>query len=382
MRRKAFIALLLCGCLLTGCSEAEMDAVQRYLEESGGTPVLFGSVDASGEDAELDGTPEEGQDPSDGEPGDGEDAAETTDAAEDTEEPSGTETPAETETLSETRTVSGTETQSGTENGVTKSGTGTAVGGETAGNPGAALVNQELTVLIDTDLWEDEGTYAACRYNVPIMTLLRRDRTAVTEEDADIDERNALEVAETFNEAFHRWAEDADFPGLEAAAREDYAFRMDAGIPWEGQYTQELSCQVYQAKRLVSVTGEVYAYTGGAHPNTALVSWNFDLLTGRYFTADALFEDAAPVTEALRREAEEHAAEYGAAAEEFFFPGWEDTLAEWPENAAVSFDRAVMTVAYSPYELAPYAAGPQVFTLPLSEVLPHMNAYGLAVLNG
>ena len=47
---------------------------------------------------------------------------------------------------------------------------------------------------------------------------------------------------------------------------------------------------------------------------------------------------------------------------------------------AVSFDEKGMTVVFSPYELACYAAGPQVFHLSLDFLEPYLSDYGRALL--
>ena len=54
-------------------------------------------------------------------------------------------------------------------------------------------------------------------------------------------------------------------------------------------------------------------------------------------------------------------------------------MAEW-SSYAVSFDETGMTVGFSPYELAAYAAGPQVFHLAYETLLPHLGQHGRALL--
>ena len=64
---------------------------------------------------------------------------------------------------------------------------------------------------------------------------------------------------------------------------------------------------------------------------------------------------------------------------EMFWEDYEDIIADW-SSYAVSFDEAGMTVAFSPYELAAYAAAAQVFTLSYLELAPHLNQRGQQVL--
>ena len=41
---------------------------------------------------------------------------------------------------------------------------------------------------------------------------------------------------------------------------------------------------------MISVSGIYYSYTGGAHPNTWLLGWNYDLETGEFFSPEVLSE--------------------------------------------------------------------------------------------
>ena len=65
----------------------------------------------------------------------------------------------------------------------------------------------------------------------------------------------------------------------------------------------------------------------------------------------------------LLRQSQETAADNDMAPEEYFWSNYEEILAGW-SSYAVSFDETGMTVGFSPYELAAYAAGPQIYHLP------------------
>ena len=61
---------------------------------------------------------------------------------------------------------------------------------------------------------------------------------------------------------------------------------------------------------------------------------------------------------------------------------WEDyqtIAADW-SSYAVSFDEDGMTVAFSPYEIACYAAGPQIFKLSYDFLKPYLSDHGLEIL--
>ena len=156
----------------------------------------------------------------------------------------------------------------------------------------------------------------------------------------------------------------------------------ESGFPWNPHFL-ELTCSVYQTEQMVSVRGEYYTFTGGAHPNTVLLSWNFDLTTGQFFSPEQLAADgeafSQAVTAELLRQSRETAAENGMMPEEFFWTDYQDILASWG-SYAVSFDETGMTVAFSPYELAAYAAGAQVYHLDYGRFAGTLSPHGLALL--
>lgn len=229
-----------------------------------------------------------------------------------------------------------------------------------------------------------DGTHLVeYRVHFPVLTARRSDGVGITDETAVTDaERRALAVAEAFNAEF-AYGGDADrLTELDQAALEDRAWRQEEGIDFS-PYSMELDFQAYQTDRLVSVTGSYYSYTGGAHPNTVLAAWNFDLETGAFFAPEQLSEDGQAFTRAVQeeivRQLRERAEENGLAAEEMFWSNYEEIAAGW-SSYAVSFDEAGMTVGFSPYELAAYAAGSQSFQIPYDFLAPYLGDYGRGVL--
>ena len=164
-------------------------------------------------------------------------------------------------------------------------------------------------------------------------------------------------------------------------AETDLALRQEWGGEWT-PYALELTCQVYQTDHLVSIAAQYYSNTGGAHPNTCLLAWNFDLETGTFFGSDQLAgngEFRKTVSEELIRQARETAETAEMEPEMYFWQDYADIIEDW-HNYAVSFDETGMTVAFSPYELACYAAGPQVFHVTYDYLLPHLGEQGQTIL--
>lgn len=236
----------------------------------------------------------------------------------------------------------------------------------------------ELEPYEETVRDEDGAALAECSYALPVLTV-RLEDGSVLETAVSAEQERALAAAETFNARFAQWKTNPTT--LAETAKEDRAFRNESGLE-PVAYTDDLSCTVYQTESLISVSGVYYTYTGGAHPNSILMSWNFDLDGGVFFDPSLLEADGGlkeTVTEELTRQAEETALENGLAPEEFFWADYGDILADW-SSYAVSFDESGMTVAFSPYELACYAAGPQVFHLTYETLLPHLGQHGRALL--
>ena len=255
--------------------------------------------------------------------------------------------------------------------------------------PAAAPAPEEPCVCtVEMMDWEDsavdgDGTsLATCRVHMPVLTARRADGTAIETAETEAEAR-ALAAAETFNAQFAAWTLDEEFQELADLAREERAWRQESGIDWGPAFFTEMTSETYQTDRLVSVTGDYYSYTGGAHPNTVLMAWNFDLETGAFFVPEQLAGDgeafSKAVSEEIVRQIGETAAEYDLTAAEMFWENYEEIATGW-SSYAVSFDETGMTVGFSPYELAAYAAGPQVFHLSYDLLAPHLSDYGRAVL--
>lgn len=250
-----------------------------------------------------------------------------------------------------------------------------------AGSPGPAAAVHYVVgthTLENVSFDRDKTQLAHYRYDLPEMTAVRSDGTEIVLAQNGA-EKEAVSKVETFNRRFEEWAEDSNFDDTVQAAREDLARHRESGLTWLESYEEELSFSVWQTDHLVSIAANYYSYTGGAHPNTALLSWNFDLNTGKFVTPlllaadDQAFLDG--VKEEIIRQAEETARKNGYLPKEFYWENYADIAAEW-NNYAVSFDGDGMKVGFSPYELASYAAGTQIFTIGYQTISPWLSDSG------
>lgn len=253
--------------------------------------------------------------------------------------------------------------------------------------PAVAPAPEPVYFTVETREWTDsalaeDGTLLAeYRFTLPVLSVWREDGTEVTAAE-NAAEQKALEAAAAFNEKFDKWAAAEEFGEVVEGAAEYLDMCREWEMDWGGPYTLGLDCTVYQTEQLVSVAGTYYSYTGGAHSNTYLLGWNFDLDTGEFFDAKALSDGTALqdyVAEELTVQACSRAAEADMAPTEMFWEEYETVIADW-SSYAVSFDESGMTVAFSPYELACYAAGPQEFTISYEKLTHHLNQNGHRVL--
>ena len=239
----------------------------------------------------------------------------------------------------------------------------------------------ETKTCADTILAEDGTELLTYRFEVPELEVCRADGGIVDEAETTQEEQ-ALAAAETFNARFADWLDGSSLDNFLTAAKDELEFSRTEGLTWS-PYTLELQCEVYQNEQMVSVSGTYYSNTGGAHPNTALLSWNFDLGEGTFFTPAVLAENSGEflnaVEEELHAQVLQMAADGNFEPKEYFWPDYADILRDW-SNYAVFFDKTGMTVAFSPYELACYAAGEQVFHLTYDQILPYLSEHGQQIL--
>lgn len=119
--------------------------------------------------------------------------------------------------------------------------------------------------------------------------------------------------------------------------------------------------------RYASVKLQVMVYTGGAHPNHWPVTWVFDMTDGMVLCLPDVFVDVdaalgriAPLVRGVLRD------KLGQMA----FPDMLDpgTAPESVNYQAFIFTEEGVAFFFAPYQVAPYAAGQQVVTIPWAQV--------------
>ena len=118
---------------------------------------------------------------------------------------------------------------------------------------------------------------------------------------------------------------------------------------------------------VVSVTFNVYSYTGGAHGNLNITCLNYDLRTGRRLSLADMFKDPEKALQLMS----------AWSLKELVLALGEDAQADMLRDGVApdlnNFSNLTLTpqglrIEFQPYQVAPWSAGPQRVDMPLSEL--------------
>ena len=256
--------------------------------------------------------------------------------------------------------------------------------------PPAAADPEEITYEVTTDPHEEtvhaeDGTLLmTVSFQLPHLqayadgTLIETPATPAQEE--------AMARVNTFNENFDQWRESGDTAQSMEDAKSLYQSFPDAFS--NTSYCEEFTYTAYRTGSLISIAADYYSYLGGAHPNTVYFSWNFDLDSGIFLAIPELAEDPQAFTLAVADMIEVQAVERfqsdpnyaGLSLSDIYWENYREVMEKWASDYAVSFDAEGMTIIFSAYELASYAAGPQEFHFSYEQLASYWSESGRTVL--
>jgi len=134
----------------------------------------------------------------------------------------------------------------------------------------------------------------------------------------------------------------------------------------------------YASPRSLTVTYEIWTYTGGIHGNNDIITLSYDVESGQRL----LFEDlvVAPDT-ALERLADYCSKTLRNTLGEYLDEAMlkSGTAPELDNYSSFSLFPAGLRVHFQPYQVAPFVAGAQWVDVPLEVILdagPHLNLWG------
>ena len=256
--------------------------------------------------------------------------------------------------------------------------------------PPAAADPDEITYEVTTDPHEEtvhaeDGTLLmTVSFQLPHLqayadgTLIETPATPAQEE--------AMARVNTFNENFNQWWESGDTAQSMEDAKSLYQSFPDAFS--NTSYCEEFTYTAYRTGSLISIAADYYSYLGGAHPNTVYFSWNFDLDSGIFLAIPELAEDPQAFTLAVADMIEVQAVERfqsdpnyaGLSLSDIYWENYREVMEKWASDYAASFDAEGMTIIFSAYELASYAAGPQEFHFSYEQLASYWSESGRTVL--
>jgi len=234
------------------------------------------------------------------------------------------------------------------------------------------------TEVYAEDFQADDGTaVASVSYETPLLVIVDESGTPAQESD-EVPE--TLRTAQAvFNDAFSDYRSGgAGAGGLKADATDWYA-QCNEGAGLFIPYSDTLQiARVYETDSFVSVRAFCSLYLGGAHPMDAMLTWNFDKEQACFLSLEDLATDSAALNELIATQILQQITDQGD--QDSYFDGFEDTIRE-KERFEGCFDEGGLTVAFSEYEIAPYAGGIPTFTIPYEALRPVLNERGGALLS-
>jgi Protein of unknown function (DUF3298)/Deacetylase PdaC len=138
-------------------------------------------------------------------------------------------------------------------------------------------------------------------------------------------------------------------------------------IPGSGQYALDITYDtVTHSDNIYTLVLTVYQFMGGAHGSTSILPYTFDLKNNKVLTLDDLFintADALKLIEPLAQDAIKTAIGADMVQDDMLTAGTAPTVDNYQ---FFSLDKDSITFYFQQYQVAPYAAGIQTVTIPLS----------------
>lgn len=153
-------------------------------------------------------------------------------------------------------------------------------------------------------------------------------------------------------------------------AQTDYTGQAD----WIPYFSEITYSPVRMDEKVLSLYGMLVTYGGGVHSNYACLSANYDLATGNSLTlADILLDEAAAngLCDLIIVQLDSIKDEY------YLYDGYERTVSErygtvfdttWEPTGAWYLSKEGLGIYFSPYDIAPYAAGTIEVTIPYADL--------------
>lgn len=168
---------------------------------------------------------------------------------------------------------------------------------------------------------------------------------------------------------------------MEFGKDDDRDFRLPAMFPYELNITYEVT---HPSDRVVSLVWNVWSFTGGAHGQLDITTNNYDRSNGFPLLLEDLFLDPELAVLQFTRVSRQKLAEPDEGTEGESFP--DDMLRAGTEPTEENFHTFTLLpdgirIYFQPYQVAPWAAGPQTVDVSLEELKaakPRLEYWGRA----
>lgn len=206
---------------------------------------------------------------------------------------------------------------------------------------------------------EDGKLLAVYNYQIVLLTLNNAD--AVSPADAETAERNI----EAFNSRMRTVTDEMAEQGQAMAADAAEVYKEYGFLAAE--YEDDAETSAVFCGEILSVCLRRGSYTGGAHPNSYVSGYLFDLASGQFILEPSQLADDPAAFQAGAAELLIEKADHDG-------PGgyWEDyqDIIRGGSGGATLFNEEGMRVVYASYELGPYAIGEVELRLDWEELAP------------
>lgn len=224
-----------------------------------------------------------------------------------------------------------------------------------APEPYSAVPETAVPELLPPQVIEEHGRYYDIEVSYPAETALK----AALSEEADAE---AIAVMEEFIEdTVAEFKEQGNFENL---TPEDVQIM---GLSEDRKESITIAYEEAWGLHTASYAFTLFVDTLGAHPNTFYRTFTFDLTTGKELAITDLFLPRSNYLTRLSAIAQfELAKSLGESADTEY-------IAQGTEPDALNFqtfviDAGTLVLLFPPYQVAPYAAGPQSVTIPLAQL--------------
>lgn len=149
---------------------------------------------------------------------------------------------------------------------------------------------------------------------------------------------------------------------LLAEAKKAYKEAKKSGYPFHPYEAVTTYAVHYLNKNLLSLTIDLYSYTGGAHGNTVRLAFNYDLKTGKKLGYKDIFKECVDYKKVIINEVTKKIMSNPGN----YFPDAVETVKKFTDEQPFYITKDGIVVYYGLYEIAPYSSGIQEFFIPFS----------------